>query len=43
MFGIFLKTIDVDFDTFLIAFSAADLSSMKALAHKVRPILLWWD
>ena len=37
MFGIFLKTMDVDFDAFLIAFSAADLSSMKALAHKMRP------
>ena len=36
MFGIFLKTMDVDFDAFLIAFSAADLSSMKALAHKMR-------
>ena len=37
MFGIFLKTMDVDFDAFLIAFSAPDLSSMKALAHKMRP------
>jgi len=27
MFGFFLKTTDVDFDAFLIVFSAADLSS----------------
>jgi PAS domain S-box-containing protein len=37
MFELFLKTIDLDFDAFLTAFSTTDLSSMKALAHKMRP------
>ena len=36
MFELFLKTIDLDFDAFLKAFSSTDLSSMKALAHKMR-------
>ena len=37
MFDLFLKTIDVDFDAFLTAFSEVNLSVMKALGHKMRP------